>query len=71
MNLSLMELILWLILKSKKIKLIYLYLFYRNNIINDKDSIKNQVKLFEDFKNKFNGQNREKKNQLKELFLFF
>ena len=69
MNLSLMELILWLILKSKKSKLIYFYLIYRNNIINDKDSIKNQVKLFEDFKNKFNGQNREKKNQLKELFL--
>ena len=31
--------------------------------------MKNQIKLFEDFKNKFNKQNQEKKEQLKKLFL--
>ena len=31
--------------------------------------MKNQSKLFEDFKNKFNKQNQEKKSELKQLFL--
>ena len=31
--------------------------------------MKNQIKLFEDFKNKFNKQNQEKKSELKQLFL--
>jgi len=31
--------------------------------------VKNQIKLFEDFKNKFNTQHIEKKSQLKKLFL--
>ena len=31
--------------------------------------MKNQIKLFEDFKNKFNSQHIEKKSQLKDLFL--
>ena len=31
--------------------------------------MKNQSKLFEDFKNKFNEQNQEKKSELKQLFL--
>ena len=31
--------------------------------------MKNQIKLFEDFKNKFNTQHIEKKSQLKKLFL--
>ena len=31
--------------------------------------MKNQIKLFEDFKDKFNKQNQEKKSELKQLFL--
>ena len=31
--------------------------------------MKNQIKIFEDFKNKFNKQNQEKKSQLQKLFL--
>ena len=31
--------------------------------------MKNQIKLFEEFKNKFNKQNQEKKSELKQLFL--
>ena len=31
--------------------------------------MKSQIKIFEDFKNKFNSQHNEKKSQLKKLFL--
>ena len=41
----------------------------RNYIINDKDSYKKQIKIFEEFKNNFMKQNKEKKNELKKLFL--
>ena len=42
---------------------------YRNYIINEKDSIKNQIKNFDDFKNKFREQKRIKKKILKQIFL--
>ena len=41
----------------------------RNYIINDKDSYKKQIKIFEEFKNNFMKQNKEKKKELKKLFL--
>ena len=37
--------------------------------MNEKDSVKNQEKSFKEFKNNFSKQNKQKKNQLKELFL--
>jgi hypothetical protein len=37
--------------------------------LNEKDSVKNQEKIFKEFKNNFSKQNKQKKNQLKELFL--
>lgn len=37
--------------------------------MNEKDSVKNQEKIFKEFKNNFSKQNKQKKNQLKELFL--
>jgi len=37
--------------------------------LNEKDSVKNQEKIFKEFKNNFIKQNKQKKNQLKELFL--
>ena len=43
--------------------------YFRNNIINEKDSVKNKIKIFEEFKTKFNKQNQEKNFELKNLFL--
>ena len=43
--------------------------YFRNNIINEKDSVKNKIKIFEEFKTKFNKQNQEKNSELKNLFL--
>ena len=43
--------------------------YFRNNIINEKDSVKNKIKIFEEFKTKFNKQNQEKNLELKNLFL--
>ena len=37
--------------------------------MNEKDSVKNQEKIFKEFKNNFSKKNKQKKNQLKELFL--
>ena len=42
---------------------------YRNYIFNEKDSLQNQIKNFDDFKNKFLKQKRIKKSLLKKLFL--
>ena len=58
-----------LISKRKKIfiKLLFFYLF-RNNLINDKDSLKNQMKMFEDFKQQFGKQNIQKKKNSKNYF---
>ena len=41
--------------------------YFRNNIINEKDSVKNKIKIFEEFKTKFNKQNQEKNLELKNL----
>ena len=41
----------------------------KNYIFNEKDSIQNQIKNFDDFKNKFLRQKKAKKDELKNLFL--
>jgi uncharacterized protein (UPF0297 family) len=41
----------------------------KNYIFNEKESIQNQIKNFDDFKNKFLRQKKAKKEELKNLFL--
>ena len=57
--------------KFRKVRkyLLYKLLIYRNDIINDKESTKNQIKIFNDFKTEFIKQNKNKKEELKKLFL--
>jgi len=43
--------------------------FEKNDIINEKDSMKNQIKIYEDLKNNFNKQKTQKKDELNNLFL--
>ena len=57
--------------KFRKVRKYFLFKLniYRNDIINDKESTKNQIKIFNDFKTEFNKQNKNKKDELKKLFL--
>ena len=57
--------------KFRKVRkyLLYKLHIYRNDIINDKESTQNQIKIFNDFKTEFIKQNKNKKEELKKLFL--